>query len=126
MNLLDGGWPETLRRQWRVVLLGTVVGMLLAAGVSYAFTVEAHTAALWYHGQNAEGNEDGHPFLSSTDGTNRQGSAAYQSCGGYHSPQSEYIHTHVHRYTDLWYRLQEAHIGSQQTGLAHHDHPNCG
>lgn len=78
----------------RGVLIGAMVGALLGGATALAWTVVAHTAALWHHGMNAEdATGDGHPFLDSTDGTHRAASAAYQVCyGGSHSPDGQYIH----------------------------------
>jgi hypothetical protein len=111
----------------RGVLLGTLVGALLGATIAMSWTVVAHTAALWHHGMNAENSgDDGHPFLDSTDGHARNASAAYQNCyGGWHSPDGQYIGTHVHRYTNTWYIFIEAHLFSTQTGLNHHAHRPC-
>jgi hypothetical protein len=111
----------------RGVLLGTLMGALLGTTIAMSWTVVAHTAALWYHGMNAEdATGDGHPFLDSTDGHARSASAAYYVCfGGPHSPDGQYIHTHVHRYSDRSYIDMEAHIFSTQTGLLHHAHHPC-
>jgi len=106
---------------------GTLVGLLV--GTSFAIAQPApdmHVAALWNHGARVDSGGDLHPTLESTDGTYRQGSASHQYCfDNSHGPQSEYIHQHVHQNLDSDWWLLEAHIGSQQTGLAHHDHADC-
>jgi hypothetical protein len=125
---LEGRMTER-RRRWRGALAGVVVGSLLGGGFALAsHTPAAHTALLWYHGMTTEGNENAHPFLTSTDGAYRQASAAYQACpayGGQHSTQAEYIHSHVHHFSDYYVASVEAHLGSQQTGMAHHVHYPC-
>jgi hypothetical protein len=115
--------------RWRGVLVGTVIGALAGAGVASGHVIQ-HTAALWLHGMQMESNNfTGHPFLTSTDGTYRQASASYQDCpsaGGQHGPQAEYIHSHVHIFPGgKDHNVIEAHLGSQQTGLAHHEHHPC-
>jgi hypothetical protein len=117
------------RLRWRAVLPGAAIGALLAAAPAWAIVVEAHTSHLWYHGMKAtdDAERNVHPFLTSTDGAHRQGSASFRHCiNGIHWPQAEYIHSHVHM-TDgqVWYRYAEAHIGSQQTGMGHHIHFPC-
>lgn len=116
-------------RRWRGVLAGSVLGMLIAAGLAVAgHTPAAHTSHLWYHGLATEpdaNGHQGHPFLTSTDGTHRQASASYRLCINYHGPQAEYIHSHVHIDPGFWYRELEAHLGSQQTGMGHHVHYPC-
>ena len=69
---------------------------------------------------------EGHPFLDSTDGVYRQASASHEHCwDGSHGPQSEYIHQHVHQDTGHDHNRAEAHLGSEQTALRHHDHHIC-
>lgn len=117
------------RRQVRPVVVGAVIGTLLAATTAFASHItDAHTYALWYHGERTEGNEDAHPFLYSTDGTARNASAAYLTCPGYgniHSTNAEYIGTHVHKWSDYHWLIVEAHLGSDQTSLSHHAHGQC-
>jgi hypothetical protein len=118
-----------LAERWRGVLVGAAIGALAGAGVVGAHEVN-HTAALWLHGMRMEENNfTGHPQLTSTDGTHRQASASYQDCpswGGEHGPQAEYIHSHVHIFPGgRDHNTIEAHLGSQQTGLAHHEHHPC-
>jgi hypothetical protein len=117
------------RPRWRAIVAGVILGTLFAAAAAVAgHTPAAHTHHLWYNGMATEPEGDGHqghPFLTSTDGTHRQGSASYFVCIGWHGPQAEYIHSHVHIDPGIWYRELEAHIGSQQTGMGHHDHFPC-
>jgi hypothetical protein len=116
--------------RWRAILAGAIIGSLVAATAALAgHTPDAHTHHLWYNGMTTEpdaNGHQGHPFLTSTDGTHRQGSASYAICApAWHGPQAEYIHSHVHIDPGIWYREIEAHIGSQQTGMGHHDHFDC-
>jgi hypothetical protein len=114
-------------RRWRGAVMGTLVGLLAGAAFAVASPApDMHVAALWNHGARVDVDSDLHPTLESTDGNARQGSASYQWCSNKsHGPQSEYINTHVHQNLDMDWWLAEAHIGSQQTGLAHHDHAAC-
>jgi hypothetical protein len=82
---------------------------------------------LWQHGLRVEADGDAHPELQSTDGAARQGSASHLFCGsGIHGVQAEYIASHIHQPNVARpHFVVEAHIGSQQTGLAHHDHHPC-
>jgi hypothetical protein len=121
---LTAGW----RRRWRAVLAGATIGALLAAAPVFAIDVATHTSHLWYHGMAAtdDASRNVHPFLTSTDNTHRQASASFLHCpSGWHAPQAEYIHSHVHMTDDVWYRYAEAHLGSQQTGMGHHIHFPC-
>jgi hypothetical protein len=110
----------------RGMMLGIVLGALAGGGAAGAFGPSTHIAALWGHGMGVEGG-NAHPYLQSTDGAARQGSASHQWCSsGAHGVQSEYISTHIHQPLSISpHQLVEAHIGSQQTGLSHHAHHNC-
>jgi hypothetical protein len=121
--LRGGRWSG----RWRGVLLGSLVGGLAAAGLAIAQPApDMHVAALWNHGARVDSGGDLHPTLESTDGNWRRGSASYQWCfNNQHGWQAEYIHQHVHQDLDMDHWLAEAHIGSEQTALAHHDHADC-
>lgn len=116
------------RRRLLAVVIGAVLGSLLAVGGAFALDAEVHTSYLWLHGLRAEDNwtYNGHPFLESTDGANREAIAAWRHCpSGVHSGEARYISSHVHIVTDTWYRYMEAHTTSGQTGMSHHIHFRC-
>ena len=115
------------RPRWRAILLGALLGSLLAVTAAVAsHTIDAHTTYLWHHGLRVESNEvDAHPFLDSTDGAHRDAIASYELCVRAHGPESRYIASHVHISTNQWYRELEAHLTSGQTGMGHHAHFKC-
>ena len=111
------------RRRWVALLAGATLGALLGAGGgALAFDVSVDRHNLVWNGLRAEDDtSDGHPFLTTVDGTTREmGAAFFHTCTQWHSPASKYWATHVHHDTNVWYICHNAHLGSDSTGMDHH------
>ena len=117
----------TASRSSRVVVLGvaSLIGVMLALGVSTALAGHEHTSALWNHGYGYGDDYTNrvHPYLGSTDGAGRGSYVAYTKAS-YHSDEQYRLasHNHLDFTTTLSKRIYKASTRSPQTSLAHHHH----